>query len=119
MRTGSHAHVFSSSSKYASRPNIGCFPFSIFITFVSDHSFYENRSAGEHFWLTCTLLSSSTFVDEFSMSIRSLLNLKSGGTVVMRISPVSSSYSSSSPSSSFWVLSGALVVSLVVICGSI
>ena len=39
------------SNQAACSYKIGCSQFSIFITFVSDRSFYEKRSARKHFWL--------------------------------------------------------------------
>ena len=42
-----------SCSKFACIPKIVCSLFSIFITFVSDRSFYANRSARARFWLMC------------------------------------------------------------------
>ena len=42
-----------SSSNFAFSPKIGCSPFSIFITFVSDCSFHANRSARARFRLPC------------------------------------------------------------------
>ena len=46
-------YMLGSCSKFACNPKISCFPFSILMTFVSDCSFYANRSARARFWLLC------------------------------------------------------------------
>jgi hypothetical protein len=43
----------SDQAQFAYSLNIGCSPFSFFITFVSDRSFYKNRSARARFRLPC------------------------------------------------------------------
>ena len=46
-------YMLGSCSKFACSPKIVCSLFSIFITFLSDRSFYAKRSARARFWLLC------------------------------------------------------------------